>query len=178
MNSNLKNWIKIIFLLVFGVGGFVFLFILGKKQSETKQEMISKNLGEAQATVIRTGYSKGSYVLAEFYFKNERIEFKDYPPSDKSITGLSFPVTFDSLDPSIAKLDFEKPYFSDNIEVGKTKGNIIASDDNSFEFEYNVNDKKYSQFIKFSHPSEINKTGSYEVFFLKNNPQVSFMKIQ
>jgi len=179
MNKNLKSWINFFLVLIIVVVGFGLAFFLGITETKDKKEAIDKHLGNSIAIITTTGYMKGSYVIAHFYYKNKKYEFKDYPPSDRCINGLCFPVEFDTLNPNTASLVFEKPFFQDTLGIGLTQGKIIRVNESDIEFEYVVNDETYTQFQKYD-PNKImtSKNRNYSIHYRIDNPQVSIIRLE
>jgi hypothetical protein len=159
--------------IVLGLSLFAFFFFRGRKENNDKVERIEKNKSSGTATVTRTGYLKGSYILAEFYYKGQPYTIKDFPPSDHNLRNLSFPVYFDSLNPTTAILDFTKPFFLPNLMTATTTCQTLKINEHDVMFVYEVNGKKYEQFQKTNSNSAFAIGPSYTIKYLISDPEVS-----
>lgn len=178
MKTKLKEWLLFFLIAVLGFGGFYFLFHLGKKEKENKVSAIKNNGALGKAKIIRTGYLKGSYVLAEFSFHSKTYQIRDFPPSDKNLTGLSFVINFDSLNPQTALIDFTQPLFEENVNTGSVTGMVEKIlDRDILMFSYDVDGVNYNQFQKYDNALHVNIGSSYDVIYEIEHPEVSYLKI-
>lgn len=182
LNSKVKKKVKdwLIFILI-ALGGFAFfysIYYICKKEKDIKKQSINKHLGIDTAKIIKTGYLKGSYVIAKFSYNNKTYQVKDFPPSDRNITGMCYLIKFDKNNPESALINFTHPFFNKNEFVDNTEGivqDLLAR--NILKFSYTVNEKEYLQFQEYSSENTVKKGNTFVVIYSKKDPQVAYIKL-